>query len=184
MTIKFAAGLALSIALGWTMAAQAAPVSTCYINDGFAVSAAQVADIDNQVFSVLRKQTADQAVSCPIDPAKADFVIGADSFGQTYSDLVGDLLVITTYNGQMSDLTILDLKTNTAVLAVSGTYDYATPDEIYYWERGEAGTKATCDNYDEITAMGLDIGQLHQKSFNLNTRASTATGETNCEGIS
>lgn len=185
MNFKILAGLATTaIVLGWSAAAQAAPTSTCYINDSYAVSGSQIADIDNEVFSVVRKTSADQAVACPIDPAKADFVLGADSFGQTYSDMIGNLFVITAYHGQMSQLTITDLAANKVLLDVSGTYDYATPDEIYYWERGDAGTKETCENFDEIKAMGLDIGQLHQKTFNLKTLESKATGETDCEGIS
>lgn len=185
MHFKATASFILATALlVWTSPAQAAPTNTCYINEKFAVSASSTDEIDNQVFSVVRKKSPTEAVACPIDPSKAEFVIGADSFGQTYTEMLDNLFVITAHNGQMSDLLVIDLATNKTVLNVSGTFEYATPDAIYYWERGEAGTPETCANYDEITANGLDIGLLHEKEFNLKTFKSTATGETDCEGIS
>lgn len=182
MHLKALATLTFATAiLAWTSSAQAAPTNICFTNDAFAVSAT-TDDFTNQVFSVVRKKSADEGIPCPISRENADFVVGSDNSGQTYTDLVGDHLVFTVYNGRMTNLHVIDLKTNQTVLDVSGFYEQANAEVISYWERGKADTRATCNDDAEITADGVNTGKLYQKELSLTTFKSTATGNTGCEG--
>ena len=185
MISKTLAGLTLvGLALFAAVPAQAAPTSTCYINDGYAISSTVNVDESNEVFSVKTKTSPDEAITCPLPEADADFVIGADAFGQSYIDLLEHHLVLSVSTGPVGDLVVIDLRDGKEILNVSGDYEYASDEGIVYWERGEDGTAETCDSYDELIAMGLGTRILHGMLLNLEAKTSTPTGDTTCEGVS
>ena len=185
MISKTLAGLTLvGFALFAAAPAQAAPTSTCYINDGYAVSSVVNTDETNEVFSVKAKASPDETITCPLPEADADFVIGKDNFGQAYTDLLDNHLVLSVSTGPVGDLVVIDLRDGKEILNVSGDYEYTSDEGIVYWERGEDGTAETCDSYDELTAMGLGTRILHGMLLNLETKTSTPTGDTTCEGVS
>lgn len=183
MTLRFLAGVTVAI-LSMASAVQAGPISTCYINEGYAVSATVDMDEANEVFSVKRKTSPDQTITCPMPEQDADLVIGKEAYGQTYEDLLDNHLVFTVSTGPVGDLVVVDLRDGSEVLNVSGNYEYTSMNELYYWERGEEGTAQTCDQYEELTAAGLGTDILHEKLFNLDTGETTDTGATSCEGVS
>lgn len=86
--------------------------------------------------------------------------------------------------GPVGNLVIIDLRIGKTVLNVSGLYDHAGEDGVHYWLRGAEGTPRTCKRYAELTGHGLGTGILDEMVLNLDTLVSTATGITDCEGIS
>ena len=185
MFSKTLTGLTLvGCALFVAVPAQAAPTSTCYINDGYAVSSVVNVDESNEVFAVKAKASADEAITCPLPETEADLVIGKDAFGQSYEDLLANHLVMSVSTGPVGDLVVIDLRDGKEILNVSGDYDYTSDEGIVYWERGADGTAETCDSYAELTAMGLGTRILNGMLLNLETKTSTPTGDTTCEGVS
>ena len=185
MILKTLTGLTLvGFALFAAAPVQAAPTSTCYINDGFAVSSVVNIDETNEVFAVKAKASPADVIACPLPEADADFVIGKEAYGQAYEDLLANHLVLSMSTGPVGDLVVIDLRDGKEILNVSGDYEYASDEGIVYWERGEDGTAETCDSYDELTAMGLGTRILHGMLLNLETKTSTPTGDITCEGVS
>ena len=170
--------------LGLIATAQAAPTSTCYVNDGFAVSVTTDPTEYNDVFSVKAKQSAEEILPCPIAPDDADLVFGQDDFGYHYEDLLANHLVLAESTGPVGNLVIIDLRSGKTVLNVSGLYEHTAEGGVHYWLRGAEGTPETCDRYAELTGYGLGTGILDEMVLNLDTLVSTATGITDCEGIS
>lgn len=186
MIFKFMAGAipavtALFAGLGTS---QAAPTSTCYVNNGYVVSATPDETGDSDVFSVKRKTAADQTLPCPLGSDEADLVVGKGEYGYRYQDLVGDHLVLLVSPGAIGNVVVVDLRNGRVVLDVSGTYESSDGTELRYWQRGAEGTKDTCPIFDELKANGLGVGLLDEMVLNLETGVRTATGETDCEGLS
>lgn len=185
MICKTVTGLALAgFALLAAAPAQAAPSSTCYVNDGYAISSTVNVDESNEVFAVKRKASPNDVITCPLPEAEADLVIGKDAFGQSYEDLLANHLVMSVSTGPVGDLVVIDLRDGKEILNVSGDYEYTSDEGIVYWERGADGTAETCDSFAELTAMGLGTRILNGMLLNLETETSTPTGDTTCEGVS
>ena len=91
---------------------------------------------------------------------------------------------VTKESLKVGDLVVIDLRDGEEILNVSGDYEYTSDEGIVYWERGEDGTAETCDSFAELTAMGLGTRILNGMLLNLETKESTPTGDTTCEGVS
>lgn len=185
MTWKILAGLAL-VALPLSVAApvQAAATASCYVNDGYFVS--QSSTEESSSFIVKRKTSADQALTCPLAAADADFVaLEGVSDGLFFEDLLENHLVLLNAPAQVGDIVVVDLRDGKTIVNVSGTYDYTEDNQLHYWQRNDVeGTPEICPNYAEITQYGLAAGVLDEMVLDLTTGKSTATGETDCESLS
>ena len=185
MRLTTLAIMAAAALCGLTGAVQAGPTATCYINDGYGISAVPDGLEANDIISVQRKSSPQQAVMCPLPADEADLVLGEGDFGLHYVDLVADHLVLERSTGPVGDVVVVDLRSGKTILeAPAASYQYTSDDGIHYSERREDGTAETCDSFEELTALGLGTAIAYDMVLNLETGKTTETGTVSCEGVS
>ncbi|MGV3552533.1 hypothetical protein [Rhizobium sp.] len=133
-------------------------------------------------FAVTRLKGAEQP-ACRFDEAKANFVIGQRGDALWFDELADGSLILTRSTGPQGDLVIYDLKTGKAELDVPSDEYERKGNVVSFWQRTEAATAANCPDFAENETNGMGSVTAVLKTFDLNSKAVTDTGESKCIAV-
>lgn len=154
----------------------------CHSNARYNVVMQPYPDDAGNRFAVTRLKGKAPA-GCRFDAALADVLIGKDGDPLWFSDLSGDSLILSRSTGPQGDLVIYDLKSGKSVLDVPSDEYELKGSSLSFWQRMEAATADTCPGFAENEANGLGSVMAVRKTFDLETKTVSETGESKCVAV-
>jgi hypothetical protein len=154
----------------------------CYSNDRYHVVVQPYPDDAGNQFAVTKLKGAAPA-GCTFDESKADLVIGKVGDPLWYADLSGDSLILSRSTGPQGDLVVHDLKTGKAILDVPADEYELKGNRLAFWQRTGRATAESCPSFAENEANGFGSVTAALKTFNLESKAVTESGESKCVAV-
>jgi hypothetical protein len=154
----------------------------CHSNDRYHVVARPYPDDAGNQFAVTRLKGSAPS-TCVFDESKADIVIGEKDDPLWYADLSDDSLILSRSTGPQGDLVVYDLASGKPVLDVPSDEYELKGKLLSFWQRTEPATAETCPGFAENEANGLGSVTAVLRTFDLETRALSETGESKCVAV-
>lgn len=155
----------------------------CHANERYHVAAKPLPDDAGNTFAVTRLAKSAAPSTCAFNAAKADLVIGKAGDPLWYDQLAGDILILTRSTGPQGDLVIYDLKTGQTALDVPSDEYEVKGSTLTFWQRAGRATAKNCPGFAENQANGLGSMTAVEKTFDLKSKAVTATGASKCIAV-